>query len=356
MTAFAHRHAVVVVGLGRVGRAVIAALRGASGLHFRAAGETFSIVGLVDSRGAVLDEEGLSTEKVDEILALKERGGTAAEIGVSESVSGIVPSLPATSLVVDATSSHALAPSWKSALDRGCGVVLANKLPLCGAWSAAKSLFEHPRLRHEATIGAGLPIVSTARKLLATGAGVHAAEGVLSGTLSSITAAIAGGEPLSEALEKAQSLGYSEHDPLEDLTGRDVSRKALILARTRGWPLEPSDVETEPLVDPSLTSFDALAASLPRLDRELADRFRKARAEGMTLRYIARLTPRGATASLCPVVPDSLHGTLRGPSYLVAFHSEIYKAPVVLIGPGSGPRRAAAGVLTDLLDLAGAVH
>ena len=150
-------------------------------------------------------------------------------------------------------------------------------------------------------------------------------------------------------------MGYTEPDPREDLGGRDVARKALILARTAGWPLELSDLEIEPLYPEELAraSVEEFIAAMPTQDQAYADRVDRARSEGQTLRYVAQVGPDGGRVGLVAVDQDSPLGALRGPGNYIALQTERYaEIPLVLSGPGAGPEVTAAGVLGDVVRLA----
>lgn len=346
---------VIIVGLGRVGRAVVRQIHRLA----RRPGEPdippVTVVGLVDHHGYLIARDGLSNTIVQSALAACEAGHSLAVVSGRTAGQPDWRSLFDRDVVfVDTTPAPEMERAWLAALQEGCGVVLANKLPLCGPWSQARLLFEHPAIRYEATVGSSLPIISTASKLRQIGDTVESIEGVLSGTVAYLTAEIARGSTFSEALSRASGLGYTEPDPREDLTGRDAARKALILGRTVGWELEIDDVRVEALLPPHLadTKDDEYRKAIPELDRDLAVRFQEARKNGMTLRFIARIQPRGGVIGLCAVHPESIHGALSGPSNLVAFRSRLYESPLVILGPGSGPERTAAAVVTDILDLA----
>ena len=147
------------------------------------------------------------------------------------------------------------APLLTDALRAGCGIVLANKRALSGSWDNARKLYEYADLRYEATVGAGLPVIGTLRSLLATGDQIECIEGCMSGTLGYLASELECGRSFSAAVTQARSMGYTEPDPREDLSGRDVARKTLILARTAGWPLELPDLTIETLYPDDLAGI-----------------------------------------------------------------------------------------------------
>jgi homoserine dehydrogenase len=281
--------------------------------------------------------------------------------GLLESVAGIRPldevsqALQPGAIVADMTATPKTAPTLLAAMENECGVVLANKIPLAADWNAAKAFFKYPNLRYECTVGAGLPVIKTLHYLLDTGDRVTRIEGCLSGTLGYLCTELEQGVSYSQAIEQARTLGYTEPDPRDDLSGKDVARKALILARTAGWPLEEADLTVEALYTESLAniSVEEFMAAVPSLDVEYAARARKAQSVGRTLRYVARVGPEGGTVGLKPVDRDSPLGALRGPDNYIALHTTRYgETPLAISGPGAGPEVTAAGVMGDIIELA----
>ncbi len=345
----------ILLGMGRVGGALLQQILSTREALQREAGLRFTIVGLADSTGALLDRGGLADLLLTEAQRAKAAGRSFVELDGALLLREIESHLRLGTILVDATASAKTVSLLKEALAARCGIVLVNKLPLTGSWTEAEPLFAHPLLRYEATVGAGLPIVSTLRTLLATGDRISSIEGVLSGTLAYLCTQLMRGTPYSVALAQARILGYTEPDPREDLSGQDVVRKALILARTAGWPLEGGDIAVEPLYPPELTSLsvDGFLSAVATLDEDYAHRVEEARLRGRVLRYVARVGPNGGAVGVEEVEKESALGALRGPENAVSFHTERYASyPLVVSGPGAGPQVTAAGVLADTIELA----
>jgi homoserine dehydrogenase len=198
-------------------------------------------------------------------------------------------------------------------------------------------------------------VIATLSTLLRTGDRVEKIEGCMSGTLGYLCTQLERGVAYSKAITQARSLGYTEPDPREDLSGRDVARKALILAHTAGWPLEFADLTVEPMYPQSLSdvSTQEFLEAVPTVDESYARRVAEARAQGRVVRYVARVSRTGGTVGLAEVEPSSLLGALRGPANYFAFQTIRYsEEPLVVSGPGAGPDVTAAGVLGDIFDLA----
>jgi homoserine dehydrogenase len=305
--------------------------------------------------GLLSDPDGLPEETLRAALqAAQDRKLLNALPGIRP-LSEVGDVLRAGDILADLTASPKTEPTLRAALDSGCGLVLANKIPLAGAWDKARPFFEHPRLRYEVTVGAGLPVIGTLQYLLDTGDQITAIEGCLSGTLGYLCAELERGVSYSAAVTQARSLGYTEPDPREDLGGHDVARKALILARTSGWPLELADLTIEPLYSESLTgvSVKEFLASASTLDETYAHRVKEAQAQGQVLRYVAHVTPSGGSVGLVAVPRDGPLGALHGPANYIAMYTRRYnQVPLVVSGPGAGPEVTAAGVLGDIINLA----
>jgi homoserine dehydrogenase len=231
-------------------------------------------------------------------------------------------------------------------------VVTANKRPLSGA----QAVFDRLRaaaersgagLAYETTFGAGLPVLHTLQELVNTGDSIARISGCFSGTLGYLCTVLEEGMPLADAVRAAEERGLTEPDPREDLSGRDVARKALIIARTAGLTLEPDDVTLEPLVPGLEGGLDAaIAANGP----ELEARLREALDRGNTLRYVADIAPVGVRVGLQEVPRESPIGSLRGQDNILVYHTDRYSEyPLVIRGPGAGTDVTAAGVMGDVL-------
>jgi aspartokinase/homoserine dehydrogenase 1 len=207
------------------------------------------------------------------------------------------------------------------------------------------------KLRYEATVGAGLPVIETLKDLVRTGDRVRRIECVLSGTLGFVANELHAGTPLSRAVAIAKDRGYTEPDPREDLGGKDVARKTVVLARELGSKLEVADVDLEPFVASSVTD-------LTKVDAELAARVARLRSRGEKLVYLARIDADGSKvrASAGPVaVPlDHPAALLGGSSALVAFTTARYdRDPLVVRGSGAGGAVTASALLADVLKATG---
>jgi aspartokinase/homoserine dehydrogenase 1 len=217
-------------------------------------------------------------------------------------------------------------------------------------------LKRHVHYLYEATVGAGLPVITTLRDLIQTGDEILEIEGILSGTLSYIFNSMTGDKSFSDVVREAAKLGYTEPDPRDDLSGTDVARKVIILAREMGLKLEMSDVAVQSLVPGPLKSVktvDEFLSRLPEFDAEIKELHKKAQGKGEVLRYVGVARPKGASSVELRSYPSS-HAFARvsGSDNIIAFRTSRYnKQPLIVQGPGAGPEVTAGGIFADLLRL-----
>jgi homoserine dehydrogenase len=275
--------------------------------------------------------------------------------------SGALPDgLRAGDIVVDATASAELAawhPRW---LRQGLHVVSANKLGLGGPLLRQHEIralaTEGRHYGDAATVGAGLPLLRTLRELRAGGDRIGGIVGVLSGTLAWLFDGYDGSQPFSARVRAAVAQGYAEPDPRVDLSGEDVRRKLLILARTAGYPLESAEVRVDSLLTPAIEGASAsdLDAALAQLDAPLAERAARTARDGKVLRYVARFDAAGARIGLEALPADDPLAVGRGCDNRVAIWSTRYSdRPLQIQGPGAGAAVTAAALLDDLLRIVG---
>ena len=267
-------------------------------------------------------------------------------------------------LIVDCSASAATAQKYPEWLAAGIHVVTPNKQAGSGAWSRYAAIRAAQRagggrFLYEATVGAGLPVILTLRNLLDTGDALHAVDGMLSGTLAWLFNSYDGSRPFSALVREARALGYTEPDPRDDLSGLDVARKLVILAREPGLQLSLEDVDGESLVPASLqgVSVDEFMARLDELDAPMAARLQAAQSAGLGLRHLARLTRDGrAQVGVVALPADHACRHTRLTDNLVQFTTDRYASnPLVVQGPGAGPEVTAAGVFGDVLAIANAL-
>jgi aspartokinase/homoserine dehydrogenase 1 len=356
------RMEIVLLGFGQIGR-TLATLIG----QVRRPALDLRVAAVIDRSGFVFDPQGVSTRRLASLAAEKRKRRPLAEApkgraGTAEEAIGHIASYALTRPVLVDVTADDTAPALETALTHGMDLVLANKRPLTGRHGVSDALWETARARgrrilHEATVGAGLPIIDTYHKLIESGDRVERIEGLLSGTLGFVLGEVSSGVPFSKAVRSAMSRGYTEPDPREDLSGMDVARKALILARLLGYPGELRRSSVESLV-PNWARKLPLPEFLERLeqlDAAWRRRVESAASGGAVLRYVATATPTKVAVGLRAVPSLSPLAAIKGSDNQVVFTTARYKAnPLVITGPGAGAEVTAAGVLNDILRLAGA--
>ena len=262
-------------------------------------------------------------------------------------------------VLIDATASAELPQHYESWLARGINVITPNKKCNAGPIRAYRSLREVARksqryFLYETNVGAGLPIIHTLRDLIETGDEIVKIEGVLSGTLSYIFNSLDGTRTFSEIVREAHKLGFTEPDPREDLSGIDVARKLIILAREMGLEVEMDSVQVESMVPEDLrsASVEEYLNSLGKHDHAIADLLNSAK--GAVLRYVGTIDADGSMSAGLRTYPrEHPFANLTGSDNIVSFQTARYNTqPMIVRGPGAGPAVTAAGVFADLLRLA----
>jgi aspartokinase/homoserine dehydrogenase 1 len=358
---------VALLGVGRVGRELVRQLASQRTFLANERGATLRVVALADRSGVVLSEQGIAEPGLDDALARKERGeglvaGSAARDAgaLRREMNELLWSLPLPRPVfVDATAEETSALVL-DALKSHAHVVLANKKPMAVPQAVFDEIVGTARendlqLRYEATVGAGLPILDTFAKLQDAGDRVISVEGCLSGTLGFLMTKLEDGMAYSDAVAQAWELGYTEPDPRDDLSGMDVARKALILARTLGMRVDLADIAVEKFYPDFADASEArrFLEQLKGADAEIAARIASAKSRGCVLRYAARIGEDGVRVGIEEVAQASPMGRLRGTDNQVVIRSKRYDTnPLVVIGPGAGAEVTAAGVLNDIVAIA----
>ena len=264
-------------------------------------------------------------------------------------------------VVIDCTAESDIADQYGEWLRRGIHVITPNKRAHSGPIEYYASLknISHSANAHflyEATVGAGLPVIQTLKDLVETGDEIESISGIFSGTLSYLFNVFDGKRPFSEIVREACSHGYTEPDPRDDLSGLDVARKAVILAREVGLDLELQEVHVESLVPEELIKAEVpeFLERLAEHDEALEKRFQSAEEAGQVLRYVADLNikTRNIGVRLQEFSVDHPFASISLTDNIVQFVTRRYcDNPLIIRGPGAGPDVTAAGIFADLLRL-----
>ena len=356
----------VQVGLGLIGGTVIEQII-ENRARWRDEGLDIGVAAILTTGGALLGRaDGFSDDQLRTIVARRHGGASLAEVrkeigatglaGADFDLSRVRAEQP---VVMDAAAGDATSSIAEAALKADGAVVYSNKAPLSRPMRDARGLWDAAaagRVRYETTCGAGLPVISTLKSLLATGDRVIEIVGCLSGTLGAIFSDVADGKPMSKAIVAAKAAGYTEPDPRDDLSGLDVARKALILARTIGRELDLTDIAVESLVPEALAdcSVATFLESIADHDAAMTERQATARADNATLKYVATVPADGPiSVGVTPVQTNTVLGALQGPENIISIRTARYdRYPLTISGPGAGAAVTAAGMIADLLELA----
>lgn len=342
-----------VFGCGTVGGALLdliaarAAPLAADGLEPR-------VVAIANSRRMVVDPAGI------DLASWREALSAASAPTDPAAVMALGPSVPGP-VLVDCTAGDDTPRAYPAFFAAGFDVVTANKRGNSGPLEQYRGLAREARRRgrlylYEANVGAGLPVVDNLRRLFMAGDSLIEFSGVLSGSLSFLFGRLEDGQPFSAAVREAMERGFTEPDPRDDLSGADVARKVLLLAREAGMALEPEDVERAGLVPPEYLAIskDEFVARLPELDDGVAALASSAASRGAVLRYAGSIAGGRVSAGVVEAGPDHPLRSVRGGENALAFHTRYYDpVPLVVRGYGAGALVTAAGVFGDVLRAAG---
>ena len=348
-------------GIGQIGRSLLNIML-QENFRYRDRGIKFVYTGIADRSGLYIARKGIEESS---LFALGQNDRSVLKsltpgIDVGETVADLRLSGDAV-ILIDLTASAVMQGVYLSAMRNGAHVVTANKRPLCGSCDAFSELCEtaiqhQVHLRYESTVGAGLPVIQTLNSLLSTGDEIISITGCFSGTLGYIASALERDIVFSQAVREARDLGYTEPDPRSDLTGEDVARKALILSRLLGSRVELDSIVRESWYPSSMDGLPAVAFldQMGSLDEGYRSRSRAAKEAGEVLRYVAKVTPGRSSVGISEVARSSMLGQLSGPDNMAIFRTRRYdEHPLVISGPGAGAAVTAAGVLSDIIFIAG---
>ncbi len=345
-----------LIGTGLIGSALL----GQISVQQKALKENLSLelklVGLINSRKMLIDEEGIPLDRAVDLLA--EKGGKGNILEFIEQIKQ--KNLP-NSVFIDCTASEDVVNNYESILDSSVSIVTPNKKAQSGdlfRFNKIKSAAKKHRVNflYETSVGAGLPIINTLNDILLSGDVVENIEAVLSGTLSYIFNTFDGSRPFSDVIREAKEKGLTEPDPREDLSGLDVARKLLILSREVGYNLELKDISLKSVLPKDCSeakSIEEFFVKLKAYDSEFESLRKAAFQKGKKLCYVASLecgaSPK-AVIELMAIDPSHPFYSLSGSDNIISFTTERYnERPLVIKGPGAGAQVTAAGLFADVI-------
>ena len=344
---------VFVCGTGTVGAQLIEQIKNQRDTLIAQQHLQLNVVGIANSRTAIFDADGLDLENYREQLQQAEKA--SSHFSVQQAAMQMASLY--NSVFVDCTASADVADIYLSLLESNISVVTANKIAASSDYAhymqlKQTALHRDVKFLYETNVGAGLPIIGTINDLRNSGDKILRIEAVLSGTLNFIFNELAADVPFSETIRRAKEQGYSEPDPRIDLSGKDVIRKLVILAREAGYAVEQEDVEKQLFVPDSYFdgSIEAFWENLPALDADFEERRKALEAEGLRWRFVAKLEEGKTRVSLEAVDASHPFYQLEGSNNIVLITTERYHDyPMMIRGYGAGAGVTAAGVFADIM-------
>ena len=344
-----------LIGPGNIGGTLLDQLASESDRLRREFDLDIRVRGIASSKKMLISEEGI------DIRAWRELFQTTA-VAYNEEIflSHIAAQYYPHAVIVDCTSSSERAMQYAKLIERGFHIVTPNKKAGSGPYDYYRKLMDTSlrtgrKFLYETTVGAGLPVICTLKDLRETGDRVISVEGMVSGTLCWLFSEYDGTVPFSSLVKKAKSLGYTEPDPRDDLSGMDVARKTVILSRELGYSTEVSDIAVQSLVPESMQnlSSEEFMARLHEMDEHMLSLYNEAASRGMKLRYVGRVAEDGkCSVSLSEYPLDHPFSQAKGTDNVISFRTARYDSqPLVIKGPGAGPEVTAGGVFADILRL-----
>lgn len=344
-----------IAGIGTVGGNLLEQIRIQQPTLMQQNGLKLNVVGISNSKKVLLNREGISLDNFRE--ELKNNGEPSNPEHLCEE---IIKMNIFNSVFVDCTASPDIAALYERLMNKNVSVVAANKVAASSAYENYITLKETARHRDikflfETNVGAGLPIINTMNDLINSGDHILKLEAVLSGTLNYIFNTISADIPFSKTIQMAKEAGYAEPDPRIDLSGKDVIRKLVILAREAGYQVEQEDVKSNLFVPNKYFegSLEAFWENIHDMDAEFEEKRQQLESEGKRFRFVAKMENGACEVGLQAV--DSHHPfyELEGSNNIIMISTERYhEYPMIIKGYGAGADVTAAGVFADIISIA----
>ena len=340
-----------VVGTGNVGAKLLGQLQQQADYLHQQLRLQLRVVGLSNSRKMIIDEEGISLEK------WQERMDAAPAADLQKFVYGIISRNLRNSVFVDITANESVASCYDQLLQKSISVVACNKVAASSAFTNYKKLKDLARefncqFLFETNVGAGLPVIATLNDLMRSGDRVHRIQAVLSGTLNFVFNNYDGTRPFAAVVRQAQDEGYTEPDPRLDLSGVDVMRKIMILAREAGEKIEMDEIVNNSFMPPACMqgSVNDFYVEMEKEEAHFRKLYEDAKKAGTKLKFVATFDNGKASVGLQHIDPQHDLYHLYGKDNVVLFYTDRYtEQPMVVKGAGAGAAVTASGVFADIM-------
>ena len=344
-----------IAGIGTVGSNLLKQIYSQQPRLMKQNGLKLNVAGIANSTKMLLSRQGIDLETcIDDLKANGEPSSPRQLCSAIQEMNIF------NSVFVDCTASQDVADIYDDLLKNNISVVAANKFAASSDYATYKELKKTARTRDvkflfETNVGAGLPIINTMNDLINSGDHILKLEAVLSGTLNYIFNTISAEIPFSKAVRMAKDNGYSEPDPRIDLSGKDVLRKLVILAREAGYKTEQKDVAIQPFIPKNLfeETLDNFWKRLPELDKPFEEQRKQLEQEHKRLRFVTTMNNGVCEIGLKAVSSYHPFYELEGSNNIIMISTERYHDyPMIIKGYGAGADVTAAGVFADIISIA----
>ncbi|HJM71194.1 MAG TPA: bifunctional aspartate kinase/homoserine dehydrogenase I, partial [Gammaproteobacteria bacterium] len=318
---------------------------------------SLDIIALSNSQKMMLSEDNIDLKSASNVI---EKIEALEQSNTNEMINHMLRQSAYGHIIIDCSASDQTPDEYINIFENGISIVTANKKGLSGNIDRYQSIMNSKNLNeadflYETTAGAALPFIKSVSDIASSSDSIKKIEGVFSGTLAYLFNSFDASMPFSELVNDALQQGFTEPDPRDDLSGMDVARKLVILAREMGLDMNVNDIDVQSLVDPSHLSLsvDEYLEAMSSRDQAMNDRYQNALENNEKLSYVALIDENGnASVSLKNLSNDHSFFSLKGTENIIAIHSDYYSNyPLVLRGPGAGREVTASGLFFDLLSI-----